>query len=278
MLPAMWWRETSRKGSFIAFDVSTVLLLWAVGGLWFVWLTARYDYVSSGYRWLGYVTWLGLAALGSGLGLAGGGVPLRDIAGLAMVGVALLGLVAGWPAVTRKLPQLRHLQQLVLLAPLVGVVALVAAGIDAGSEWNISPAVAVLRVLVGGLFLGAVTSTMLLGHWYLVQPGMSRQPLLELVWWAGGLWLADVVVWLAPRGMLSVLAGAESATSGAAGSSLMGWFWLACAVATAGLLLVTRLALKEPRYAAVMAATGLSYLAIMTAFAMELVARAGLFG
>ena len=265
-----------RKGSSIAFDVSTVLLLWAVGGLWFVWLTARYDYVSSGYRWLGYATWLGLAALGAGLGLAGDGVPVRDIAGLAMVGVALLGLTASWPAVARKLPAVKpqHLRQLQLLVPLVGVVALVAAGIDAGSEWNISPAVAVLRVLVGGLFLGAVTSTMLLGHWYLVQPGMSRQPLLELVWWAGGLWLADVVVWLAPRGMVSVLAGAENTS----GNSLLGWFWLVCVVATAGLLLVTRLALKEPRYAAVMAATGLSYLAIMTAFAMELVARAGLFG
>ena len=255
-------------------------MLWAVGGLWFVWLTARYDYVSSGYRWLGYATWLSLAALGSGLGLAGGGVPVRDLAGLAMVGVALLGLAGSWPAVARQLPAVKpqHLRHLLLLAPLVGLVALVAAGIDAGAEWDISPVVAVLRVLVGGLFLGAVTSTMLLGHWYLVQPGMSRQPLLELVWWAGGLWLADVAVWLAPRGMLSVLAGAESATSGAARSALMGWFWLVCAVATAGLLLVTRLALKEPRYAAVMAATGLSYLAIMTAFAMELVARAGLFG
>ena len=35
----------------------------------------------------------------------------------------------------------------------------------------------------GAAFLGAVTDAMLLGHWYLVQPGMPRGPLLELVRW-----------------------------------------------------------------------------------------------
>ena len=47
-----------------------------------------------------------------------------------------------------------------------------------------------------------------------------------------------------------------------------------CAVTTLGLLLVTRAALKERQYSAVMAATGLLYLAILTAFGTDLVARA----
>jgi hypothetical protein len=59
---------------------------------------------------------------------------------------------------------------------------------------------------------------------------------------------------------------------------LLGWFWLACAVTTGGLLIVTRLALKERAYSAVMAATGLLYLAILTAFGTDLVARALLSG
>ena len=40
------------------------------------------------------------------------------------------------------------------------------------------------------------------------------------------------------------------------------------------LVVVTRAALREKQYAAVMAATGLLYLAILTAFGMDLVARA----
>jgi uncharacterized membrane protein YjjB (DUF3815 family) len=57
-------------------------------------------------------------------------------------------------------------------------------------------------------------------------------------------------------------------------NGLLSWFWVACAVTTIGLVIVTRAALKEKQYAAVMAATGLLYLAILTAFGTDLVARA----
>jgi hypothetical protein len=57
-------------------------------------------------------------------------------------------------------------------------------------------------------------------------------------------------------------------------NGLMGWFWIACAVTTIALVGVTRAALKERQYSAVMAATGLLYLAILTAFGTDLVARA----
>jgi len=50
--------------------------------------------------------------------------------------------------------------------------------------------------------------------------------------------------------------------------------WVTCAVTTIGLVFVTRAALKERQYSAVMAATGLLYLAILTAFGTDLVARA----
>jgi len=261
--------------------------MWAVGGLWFVWLTGRFDFVSTGYRWLGYAVWGSLAALGASLGLVGDGVLVRDAAGFAVLGLVGAALVASLPAMApnsrspdSRSPDSRSADRLNLgqlgqrlgaLAPLVGLVGLVAGGLDAAADLDTSAPLFVLRVIVGALFLGAVSSTMLLGHWYLVQPGMSRQPLRELIAWAGGLCLADAIVWLLPTGMVSVLLGSNGA------NAILGWFWLVCVVATAGLLLATHLALKEPRYAAVMAATGLSYLAIMTAFAMELVPRAGLF-
>jgi hypothetical protein len=55
---------------------------------------------------------------------------------------------------------------------------------------------------------------------------------------------------------------------------MLGWFWVACAVTTMGLAIVTRKALQERFYSAVMAATGLLYLAILTAFGTDIVARA----
>jgi hypothetical protein len=49
---------------------------------------------------------------------------------------------------------------------------------------------------------------------------------------------------------------------------------VACAITTGVLTFVTTKALKERSYSAVMAATGLMYLAILTAFGTDLVARA----
>ena len=54
---------------------------------------------------------------------------------------------------------------------------------------------------------------------------------------------------------------------------MLGWFWAACALSTLVLTIITRLALRERQYAAVMAATGLLYLAILTAFGTDIVGR-----
>jgi hypothetical protein len=157
-----------------------------------------------------------------------------------------------------------------LIAPIIGVVGLVAAGIDAGEPELLS----IARTFTGAAFLGSVTDAMLLGHWYLVQPGLARGPLLELVRWVGYIWPFEIVALLWPIGMGSVLTGDVDDGYG----GLLGWFWIACAVTTIGLVFVTRAALKERQYSAVMAATGLLYLAILTAFGTDLVARAILAG
>ena len=74
---------------------------------------------------------------------------------------------------------------------------------------------------------------------------------------------------LLPVGMLSVLNG--DINDGYNG--LLGFFWLACVLSTVVLVVVTRIALNERGYSAIMAATGLIYLAIITAFGQDLVAR-----
>jgi hypothetical protein len=281
----------------IELDAPTVLLQWAVGGLFFLWITTRRREVGLGYGWLMRGTF-GLLALGAlGLGLAFDTVPVRELGSAGVVVGALIALVV---SVQRRKAGVRGQAEveerrtarvaamtgidrddvrfdrsrpefppaLDLIAPIVGVVGLVAAGINAGDPAWLS----VSRALVGAAFLGAVTDAMLLGHWYLVQPGLPRAPILELVRWTAVTWPFELLVLLLPVGMISVLNG--SIDDGYNG--LLGWFWIASAVATIALVGVTRAALRERQYSAVMAATGLLYLAILMAFCMDLVARATL--
>ena len=157
-----------------------------------------------------------------------------------------------------------------LMAPAIGALGLVAAALAAGGPHGLS----VLRTLVGAAFLGSVTDAMLLGHWYLVQPGLGRAPLFELNRWLAVTWPVEVASLLLPTGMVSVLTG----TVDDGWNGTLGWFWVACAITTIVLVGVTHAALKEKSYSAVMAATGLLYLAILTAFGTDLVARAVLAG
>ena len=278
---------------------ATVLLQWAVGGLLFLWVTTRRREVGIGYGWLLRGVYLAMAVGSVAAGRILDPVPARDLAA-AVVAVstaaalavsvvrrragvagerarqarrsarvtAMTGIERDVALVDRDVPEFPP--WLDLVAPLIGVVGLVAAGLDAGG----SPALAVLRTLVGAAFLGAATDAMLLGHWYLVQPGLGRAPLLELVQWVTVLWPLEVVALLLPTGMPQVLSG--SVDDGYGG--ILGWFWVACAVTTLVLLLLSRAALRERGYQAVMAATGLLYLAILTAFGTDLVARAVLAG
>jgi hypothetical protein len=240
----------------IRLDAATVLLQWATGGLLFLWFTTRKHEVSAGYGWMIRLSFIVIAAGGAAAGIMNDFLPVRDVAAIAVAVVSLATIKrknVNWD----------------LVAPVIGAVGLVAAAIDAANGTG-GTIVNLLRVFVGLVFLGAVSDAMLLGHWYLVQPGMPRSILNELVSALRWILPFEVVVMLLPTGMFSVLSGAVS--DGWSGT--LGWFWVACAITTAVLIEVTRAALRERSYSAVMAATGLMYLAILTAFGTDLVARA----
>ncbi len=294
----------------IRLDAATVLLQWATGGLLFLWVTSRRRLLGIGYGWLLRTVYLVLAVGAVVAGQLMDSVPVRDVSA-ALVAVAAAAALAvsiirrqagvsgqralrerkaarvaamlgqgeandagpGQPVadVTVALAPPREFPPVLdLVAPVIGVVGLVAAAIDAGGP----TALALVRILAGAAFLGAVSDAMLLGHWYLVQPGLGREPLLELNRWLAITWPVEVGALLWPTGMLSVLSG--SIDDGWNGT--LGWFWVACAVTTLVLTVVTRKALEEKSYSAVMAATGLLYLAILMAFGTDLVARAVLAG
>jgi hypothetical protein len=273
----------------IRLDAATVLLQWATGGLLFLWVTTRRREVGIGYGWLLRAIYIAMLTAATWIATITGEHLDRDFfAALAGFAAAIAFIVsvrrrkAGVAGerdraartavrtgrattidarVDTEFPPLVD-----AVAPLFGTIGLVFAGLHSGGPH----ALAVVRTLVGAVFLGAVTDAMLLGHWYLVQPGLGRAPLLDLVRWTAWTWPFEVAAMLWPPGMVRVLEGRiDDGWNGT-----LGWFWVACAATTIVLCAVTRAALKERAYSAVMAATGLLYLAILTAFGTDLVARA----
>lgn len=190
------------------------------------------------------------------------------------------GMVFFWWLATRRGEVSRGFAWLVLSTAGVMLAAGAALAVTTGSFAVIGVgtggpvALALIRNIAGAAFLGSVTDAMLLGHWYLVQPRMSREPIRRLTRAVAITWPFEVAVFLLPVGMLAVFTGRIDDGYG----GLLGWFWAACVVATIALTGATYLALRERGYAAVMAATGLLYLAILTASGTDLVARAILSG
>jgi hypothetical protein len=250
----------------VSLDLGTVLLQWATGGLVFFWWTARRGVVGIGYGWLLRGVFGALGAIGVLVELrsdhTGGGHLIAVAGGIALVATTLVAFAISYG---RRARDERGPLALDVVAPACGVVALLGlAAVTGGAYW-----LAAVRLLSGAAFLGAVTDAMLLGHWYLVQPGLSREPLNELVTVCLVTWPIEVVTLLLPPGMIGVIAEGDDGYGG-----LLGWMWVVSALTTIVLVWVTRLALREKYYSAVMAATGLLYLAILTAFGTDVVARA----
>ncbi len=277
-------------------EASTFFLQWASGGMLFLWVTTRERLVALGYGWTTRVIYIAIAASSLILGLNLNSLWIREVSTVLFLILALISMavsikrkdagvigqkvlaqnrsrrVAAMLKQPESSPSPESLSTskefppfLDLLAPACGVVGLIAGAIEAGGPtW-----LAICRILTGSAFLGAVSNSMLLGHWYLVQPGLSRKPIHALINWTGILWLPEVIFLLIPTGMFSVLNGTIDDNY----NGLLGWFWVACVIATIILVFVTKLALREKQYSAVMAATGLMYLAILTSFGTDLVAR-----
>jgi hypothetical protein len=289
----------------IELDASTVLLQWAVGGMLGCWFTTRHREVGLGYGWLLRGTYVMMAGGSAYIGFASTSPSstsetIRNFAAIAVTGAIALGLgqsiarrkagVSGFvdehdrrsqriaemtgidrDGAEKEVGDGKEFAPLLDLAPLAfGLIALIAAGVSDGGN----DAVAIIRTIVGAAFLGFVSDAMLLGHWYLVQPGLPRRHVNEIVKAFLFIWPLEVIVMLIPTGMFSVFSG--SVDDGWGGQ--LGWFWAACAITTGVLTVVTLKALQERAYSAVMAATGLMYLAILTAFGTDLVARAVLAG
>jgi hypothetical protein len=285
----------------ISLDAATVLLQWATGGMLFCWFTTRRRIASLGYGWLLRIVYFCFAAGALAAGLAFGVVPVREAASIGVMiscaaalavsirrkAAGVSGARAEYDRRSERVAAMTGIDRTVapadddrtdqpvgpefppvldLVPVFIGTIGLIAAALDAGGN----PAVAIARTLVGAAFIGAISDAMLLGHWYLTQPGLPRVLLNEMVSALKWLWPAEVFVMLLPTGMIAVLNGTVDDGWG----GMLGWMWLMCSITTIILIFVTQAALKERAYSAVMAATGLLYLAILTGFGMDIVPRA----
>lgn len=182
-------------------------------------------------------SWLTAAivvVVGAAAAMAGGS-PLGAVATVAALGAGLTARNRRWAAV-------------LFASAAVGFIPL------AGSSgpW--------LGALTGTVLLGGMTAEMLLGHWFLVDPRLPRRALQRLDLVAGAGLVADVA--------MAAGYGAFGADDGVLLAAMVGLVAM-----TALLITAVWFSLRERGYSGVMAATGLSYLGVLTTFGVVVIGR-----
>lgn len=131
--------------------------------------------------------------------------------------------------------------------------------------------VALLQLLAGAAFLGAVMDGLLLGHWYLTDRGLTRAPINRFTM------ALIVAVGLEAAALLLGGFGPTENTSDfnplLTSAGLASWIALGMVGTTALIAFLIRAALKGQRSSAVQAATGFFYLAVITALTAEFAAK-----
>lgn len=194
----------------------------------------------------GFVAWWRVAGAGF-LWTAAGAVLLAGVGSILAGPWAAIGMVA--TVVAAGLAK----------RPPVAAAAFGVAGVGflvhALTQSTLSP----LLTITGAAALGGTTSEMLLGHWYLVDPKLPRWALKRLDGAGLAGLVADACVVLA----LGALGG----------ETVLGWVLIGLVVISVLMMLGVWFSLKEQGYEAVMAATGLSYLSVLTALGAISVGR-----
>lgn len=139
---------------------------------------------------------------------------------------------------------------LAIVAGSTGILAL--AALAAGGA-TLSAPLFTAQLILSSLALGAVSASMLLGHWYLVTPQLSPEPLRRMMWL-----LLGTLVLQAFAVALAVIVVSSGPLGGPIG-------WLTWLRVGAGIILpigITVLALLASRAASLQASTGLLYVGL----------------
>jgi hypothetical protein len=246
--------------------VSLVLLEWAVGGIAAAAWTQSWSVVRRGhFRIVGYcaLAVAGLALLSVRSAFPTDGAAIAWTTGV-LVGAALYAIVQ---FSRTDVPG----AFVGACAAAAGLAALVVLGASVRG-WPLVPAA--IQLFAGALLLGAVTNGMLLGHWYLNQPGLKPWALARLTALTLVAIAASAVAGIAVVGRLS-----RASTDGAVlgipgfGDSLGPTFfaiWLAMVAFTG---VVVWMARKCVKIRSIQSATGLLYVALLSAGVSEFLVR-----
>jgi hypothetical protein len=253
--------------------VALVLAETAAGGAAVLWLTGLWGRVRRGFFILTGSVALACGALGTLSAAAA-------VDGPASGAVRLAVLLAATTTVLLAV----SLAALIVRADRVGLVAgvlsvpaavamLVALAAVAGPSF---PS-AVAQLLAGAAFMGAAMDGLLLGHWYLVDRKLGREPIGRYaVLLIAAVVLEGIAVALLGFGETSAAGPGFSPFLGIAGVST--WLALGMVACTGLIAILIRASLRTPRSRAVQAATGFFYLAVITAFTAEMAAKVGFLG
>jgi len=133
---------------------------------------------------------------------------------------------------------------------------------------------ALAQLLAGAAFMGAVIDGLLLGHWYLVDRKLGREPIRR--------YAVLLIVAVAFEALaVAILGFGEGSVAGPEFSPFLGiaglstWLALGMVACTGLIAILIRASLRTPRSRAVQAATGFFYLAVITAFTAEMAAKVG---
>ncbi|MDT7944186.1 MAG: hypothetical protein RQ985_06550 [Dehalococcoidia bacterium] len=244
----------------------------AVGSLWALWWTQMRGLVPWSFLKFGAFLTAALASLALLVALqmsfpaTVGSYPLQWRLGLPLRAAlaAYLGLAMAYAlAMVRQRPASRYVGLLASLLGL-GIVGIGAAVLD-GPLWGYLGGF--LALGVGALVVGGAVMGMILGHWYLVTPRMSQQPLKELViLLLGGMALQWVVTALALALPHDPIAG---------GGDVKGnpFLWLKVAGGMALPMLFAYMAYESSAVRAMQSATGLLYIVMVLVLAGEVVGK-----
>jgi hypothetical protein len=131
-----------------------------------------------------------------------------------------------------------------------------------------------LSLVVGALAVGAVSMGMMLGHWYLVTPRLSEQPLREMT---GFLLIVMLVQALLIAGALAL---PHDTINGSVDTPILKnpFFWMRVGFGLAFPALLVWMAYDSSGVRAMQSATGLLYIAMALVICGEVVAKGVLFG
>lgn len=247
----------------VIFSFGLVCFQYVFGIVFFTYLVRKYNLLGAGFFWLMHSIALVVSILGA-VALEGK-IQLLAIVTSVFILVMLIDSIKRSSLVKEPIDRF---EEVLFTLPLccVAIILFLSASDQIGDgnlyfEYS--------RLIVGGFMIGGVTTAMLVGHWYLVQPGLTRKPIEKLCEILLFVLTLNVILWLISPSMIDVFTGEVSDGWG----GTLGYMWAGAVVTTFVLLIASRLALKEKSYTAVMATTGLLYLAVLMANGVELLPR-----